>query len=181
MLIALITAILTVFADIISKVWIADRFEFYHTEELIPGIINITNIANDGIAFGWLDNARWLFMLATGIIILVLLYFIVFVKGYHKLIYLSAGVVLGGGLGNFIDRIFTLGRYDKAQCVVDFIDFCAFPEIWKWTFNVADMAVCIGVGIFVLYLIVLDKKCFERGMKAVVFEEKKNGGNKADE
>lgn len=181
MLLALITALLTVIADIMSKAWIAARYELYYTEELIPGILNITNIANDGIAFGWLDNARWLFMLATAVIILVLLYFSVFVKGYHKIVYLCAGAVLGGGLGNFIDRIFTLGKYDKAQCVVDFIDFCAFPELWKWTFNVADVAVCIGVGIFALYLIILDKKCFENGMKSVVFEEKKNGGNKTDE
>ena len=65
--------------------------------------------------------------------------------------------------------------------MVDFIDFCAFPELWKWTFNVADVAVCIGVGMFALYLIILDKKCFENGMKSVVFEEKKNGGNKTDE
>ena len=176
-----IIAALVILADLLSKVIVAGSIEFCREIPVVSGVLNITNVSNDGIAFGMMDNARWLFMLATAVIILVLLYFSVFVKGYHKIVYLCAGAVLGGGLGNFIDRIFTLGKYDKAQCVVDFIDFCAFPELWKWTFNVADVAVCIGVGMFALYLIILDKKCFENGMKSVVFEEKKNGGNKTDE
>lgn len=180
MWIALIAAAISACADILTKLYIAQNYTLYQYTELIPGILNITNVSNDGIAFGMLDNARWLFMLATGLLVVGLLAFVIFVKGYHKLLYTCAGLVLGGGIGNFIDRIVSFGRYDEPKCVVDFIDFCAFPELWMWTFNIADVAVCVGAGLFVLYLIAFDKKAFESGKKAVLYEEKKNGG-KADE
>jgi lipoprotein signal peptidase len=45
-----------------------------------------------------------------------------------------------------IDRVF-LGY------VVDFFDFCAFPKLWKWVFNVADVFVCVGAGLLALWLI----------------------------
>ena len=56
-------------------------------------------------------------------------------------------MVLGGGVGNMIDRIF-LGY------VIDFLDFCAFPNLWMWVFNVADAFVCIGAAIVVLSLLI---------------------------
>ena len=37
--------------------------------------------------------------------------------------------------------------------VIDFIDFCAFPKIWMWVFNIADACVCVGAGIMILWLI----------------------------
>jgi lipoprotein signal peptidase len=45
-----------------------------------------------------------------------------------------------------IDRV-------KLGYVIDFLDFCAFPELWKWVFNVADAFVCVGGGMLVLWLI----------------------------
>ncbi len=180
MLIAIIAAAISIAADIVTKLYIAQNYSLYEYTELIPGVLNITNVSNDGIAFGMLDDSRWLFMLATGVLVVALAAFVFFAKGYHKLIYTSAGLVLGGGIGNFIDRIVSFGRFDEPKCVVDFIDFCAFPELWMWTFNIADVAVCVGAGLFVLYLIAFDKKAFESGKKAVLYEEKKNGG-KADE
>ena len=65
--------------------------------------------------------------------------------------------------------------------VVDFIDFCAFPDIWRYTFNVADIAVCVGAGLFILYLLAFDKKAYKNGFKAVLYEEKKPEKDVADE
>ena len=176
MWIALIAAAFSIAADIITKLYIAQNYSFYEHTQLIPGVLNITNVSNDGIAFGMLDNARWLFMLATAVLVVALAVFVIYVKGYHKLLYLSAGLVLGGGIGNFIDRIVTFGVYDNPKSVVDFIDFCAFPEFWMWTFNIADVSVCVGAGLFILYLFAFDKKAFKNGKKAVLYEEKENGG-----
>ena len=39
--------------------------------------------------------------------------------------------------------------------VIDFIDFCAFPKLWNWVFNVADSCICIGVGLLIIYIIKL--------------------------
>ena len=176
-----VIAAFVILADIISKVAVAGNIPFGKDIPLIPGVLNITNISNDGIAFGMMDDARWLFMLVTTVMMLLLTYFIIRVKGYTKFVYVIAGIVLGGGMGNLIDRIFALGSYDKGKAVVDFIDFCAFPNIWRYTFNIADVAVCVGVGLFILYLIAFDKKAFNKGYTAVLFEEKKNKKGDADE
>ena len=58
----------------------------------------------------------------------------------------SLGLIAGGGIGNMIDRVY-LGY------VVDFLDFCAFPKLWMWIFNVADACVCIGAGMLALWMI----------------------------
>ena len=68
----MIAAAISVVADIITKLYIAHNYSLYQYTELIPGILNITNVSNDGIAFGMLDNARWLFMLATGVLVFIL-------------------------------------------------------------------------------------------------------------
>ena len=56
------------------------------------------------------------------------------------------------GGNNMIDRLF-YGESFANGAVVDFIDFCAFPNVWKYIFNVADACVCVGAGIIMLYLI----------------------------
>ena len=61
-------------------------------------------------------------------------------------------MIVGGGIGNMIDRIFN-GDVIGNGVVVDFIDFCAFPNLWMWIFNGADSFVCVGVGLFVIYYI----------------------------
>ena len=55
-------------------------------------------------------------------------------------------LIIGGGIGNMIDRV-------VYGYVVDFLDFCAFPTLWKWVFNVADACVCVGAGMVMLYLV----------------------------
>lgn len=171
-MIYMIIAAAVFLADILSKVAVAGNIEFFKDVPVIPGVLNLTNISNDGIAFGMLGGQRWLFMAATALLVIALALFIIKAKGYARTVYVSASLVLGGGLGNFFDRIVTLGKYDAPKCVVDFIDFCAFPKLWSWTFNAADIAVCVGVGIFALYLIAFDKKAYKNGFKAVLYEEK---------
>ena len=54
-----------------------------------------------------------------------------------------------------IDRCFRVGmvRGEERHYVFDFLDFCAFPNIWRWTFNVADAFVCVGAGILMVWCI----------------------------
>ncbi len=168
-----IIAAVVILADLLSKIAVAGNIAFFTEIPVIKGVLNITNISNDGIAFGMMDNARWVFMLVTFVMMLALAFFIIKVKGYSRMVYVTAAIVFGGGMGNLVDRIVCLGKYDVEKAVVDFIDFCAFPNLWRYTFNVADVAVCVGVGVFVLYLIAFDKKAFKNGYKAVLYEEKK--------
>ena len=56
-------------------------------------------------------------------------------------------LICGGGIGNMIDRI-------RLGYVIDFLDFCAFPNLWMWVFNVADACVCVGAGILMVWLVI---------------------------
>jgi signal peptidase II len=117
----------------------------YHGElALIPDVLHFTYVENRGMAFGLLSEHRWVFMVLSVVgIALVGFYMVRYVKSTLGRVALS--LIVGGGIGNMIDRI-SLGF------VVDFIDFCAF-DFWVWVFNVADACVCVGAGMFILELI----------------------------
>ena len=64
----------------------------------------------------------------------------------------SLRLIISGAIGNMIDRLF-YGETFGNGLVVDFLDFCAFPDLWHWIFNVADAFVVVGAGIVFVYLI----------------------------
>ena len=112
--------------------------------EIIPGVLNFTYVENRGMAFGLLADQRWIFLVLSVVgIALVAFYLSRYVNTTLSRVGLS--LIIGGGIGNMIDR--TLLGF-----VVDFIDFCAF-DFWVWVFNIADAAVCVGAGLFMLDLI----------------------------
>jgi len=139
--------------DQISKLLI---LEFLYQDQLvlIKGVLNFTYVENRGMAFGLLSDHRWVFMVFSVIgILLVGAYLWFYVKSTLGRIALS--LIIGGGIGNMIDRV-------AYGFVVDFIDFCAF-DFWKWVFNIADSAVCVGAGLFILFLILDTVKEFKKG------------------
>ena len=132
---------------------------------IINKILRLTYVENRGAAFGMLDDKRWIFMILSTIGIAAMAVFLFkFAKG-SKLLSVSLSFVIGGGIGNMIDRIF-LGF------VVDFIDFYAFPSVWKWVFNIADSFVCVGAGLLMLYII-LDTVKEIKDKKHTVTHDKK--------
>lgn len=148
-------AIIVVILDRISKYLVVEHLKDIKSIPVIENVLNFTYVENRGMAFGALQNARWVFMIATSLIIVAIV--ILFIKhgGKSKLLDVSLGLILGGGIGNMIDRVF-LGY------VIDFIDFCAF-DFWTWVFNVADSAVTVGSIIFAVYLVFYDKILFSEG------------------
>lgn len=154
MLILLILIVLIVAADQLTK-WLAVIYlKNAMPAEVIPGILRFTYLENDGAAFGMLDNHRWIFMVLSTLAIAALLIFLWRWPPRSLLCRISIAFLIGGGIGNMIDRCL-LGY------VIDFIDFCAFPEIWKYIFNVADAFVTVGTGMLMFYLIremILDSK-----------------------
>ena len=126
--------------------------------ELIPGVLQLHLVGNKGAAMGlWNDSAagRVFFMvLSTVAIIGIAVALLGFRKklGFSDFGAISLALVAGGGIGNMIDRTF-FGKTLFQGEVIDFLDFCAFPKLWKWTFNVADVCICVGVGLFILSMI----------------------------
>ena len=132
-----------VLLDQISKLLILHNL-YEGQLDLIPHIFRFTYIENRGMAFGMLSEHRWVFMVLSILgIAAVAAYLWFFVKSRLGRVALS--LVVGGGIGNMIDRV-------RLGFVVDFLDFYAL-DFWVWVFNIADAAVCVGAGLFVLDLL----------------------------
>lgn len=145
-IISVVLIIAAVALDQISKYFVVANMALHESIDIIPGIFRFTYIQNKGAAFGSLDNARWLFMILSTVAIVAILTYLFWKKPQDKLLLSSIILITGGGIGNMIDRV-VLGY------VIDFLDFCAFPQIWKWVFNIADSFVCVGAGLLMLWLI----------------------------
>ncbi|MBR6513543.1 MAG: signal peptidase II [Clostridia bacterium] len=118
---------------------------------IIPKVLDFTYIQNKGAAFGSLSNARWVFMIASVVMIAAIAVYVIYNRRtlrYPSVITLS--LILGGGIGNMIDRIW-LGY------VIDFIDVKCVPY-WCWIFNVADSFVCVGAFFLVIIFIISEIK-----------------------
>ncbi len=166
-IIAVIIIIAAVGLDQLSKYLVVSNMELHESIELIPGVFRFTYIQNDGAAFGSMDDQRWIFMVLSTVAIVAILVYMFWKKPQNKLLLSSLILIVAGGIGNMIDRI-ALGY------VIDFIDFCAFPNLWKWIFNVADSFVCIGAGIMILWLLIdlVKEMKLEKVKKAAKIENK---------
>lgn len=145
--------------DQLTKIYVVWVMELSQSIPVIKNVLHITYVQNRGMAFGLFANNRMLFMIPTVVLIAVIVLAIVKLKGKNKVLDTSLGLVLGGGVGNMIDRV-------ARGYVVDFVDFCAF-DFWQWVFNVADAAVVVGAFLFII-AVVTDKNLFP--------DEKKKSG-----
>ena len=129
--------------DQISKLLI---LEFLYQDQLvlIEGVLNFTYVENRGMAFGLLSDHRWVFMVFSTVAIVALLVYLFRFRPESRWMQVSMAFIVGGGIGNMIDRVF-LGY------VVDFFDFRLINFA---VFNVADSFVCIGAGMMIAYLLV---------------------------
>lgn len=170
MIIAFLVALVAIIADILSKWAVVEHIKPVGSVTLIEGILDFTYVENRGMAFGMLSGHRWIFMVFTVVLLIAIAAFLYYYRESASLwLKISCGLVMGGGVGNMIDRV-SLGY------VVDFIDFCAF-DFWVWVFNVADACVCVGVFMLAVYL-VMDTVRTEREKKQKLSAE---GSKEADE
>ena len=108
---------------------------------VIDNLLYFTYLENRGAAFGIFSNQRWLFIIAT-VLAIILLVYLVFVKKFQSKIFnISVALIIGGGVGNLIDRIF-LGY------VVDYIQISFFPPVC----NFADYCITAGTIILIIWL-----------------------------
>ena len=165
MLVLLILIALIIGADQLTK-WLAVVYlQNGDSVYVIPGVFRFVFVKNDGAAFGMLDNHRWVFMILSTVAIVGLLIYLWKKPPESMLCSISLAFLVGGGIGNMIDRC--LYGY-----VVDFIDFCAFPKIWMWVFNVADSFVTVGTFMLMYYLI---KSMIEEARMEKAAKEKQDG------
>jgi signal peptidase II len=150
-LIQLLTVALPVAAaDQATKALVMTAIEKYRTVTVIPGFFNLTHIYNPGGAFGFLASqgtaVRNIFFFSLSwLAILLVLYFYWRTPRSYRLLSISFAMILGGAIGNMIDRI-------RMGHVVDFLDLYIGNHHWP-AFNVADSAITVGMLIFVFHLL----------------------------
>lgn len=150
MLIWICVIIACVILDQVSKIIISNTYALGECHEIIKGVLNFRYIRNKGAAWGMFSDARWVFILITLIALIIMPYFLYKYRKAHVMFSLSLSFLIGGAVGNMIDRVF-LGS------VVDFIEaaFMDFP-----IFNIADCFVTIGAIMLFVYLTFIDKTIF---------------------
>lgn len=125
---------------------------------LIPGVVNITYVENDGAAFGMLGDARWVFIIISTAAIAGMIWFLKKYNDRHILLTLAVSFVLGGGIGNMIDRLFVTNEAGK-HVVTDFIE----PAFVKFAvFNAADSFITVGDFMLGYYLLFVEPKVEKR-------------------
>jgi len=139
-----IILILTI-CDQLLKSWVASSIVLGGSKQLIPGIIELTNLRNSGAAWSIFEGQQTFFTIITIVAIIVIGYFIwQYRKNIPMLIGLS--LIMAGTIGNFIDRL-------RQGYVVDMFEttFINFP-----IFNIADM--CLTLGVIWLIICILKEK-----------------------
>ncbi|MCF6283374.1 MAG: signal peptidase II [Candidatus Polarisedimenticolaceae bacterium] len=138
-------SLLVIVADQISKKFAVDIIPLHHSIEVLP-FFNWTLMYNEGAAFSFLSDQggwqRWFFIILSSIITIVLTIWMVRLQRDERSIAISLSLIIGGAIGNLIDRI-QLGH------VVDFIHLHYQQHFWP-AFNVADSAITVGVTIMIV-------------------------------
>ena len=141
-----------VLTDQLSKIWIKNNFSLWESREILGSFIKFSHVKNPGMAFGIpVGDLSMLVTILSGAATLFIGYLHWQERHNHPLIVNGLGLILGGAIGNLIDRsaIFFSKHYEG---VVDFIDVGIGATRW-YTFNIADSAVTVGILLYLLHAI----------------------------
>lgn len=138
----LLIAALVVVIDQVIKYFVCLHLKPIGFTTAIPHLLDLVYVENRGVAFGMFKDMRWIFVALTSVVIVV--FTVLLIKNYSKskLFSTSAALIIGGGIGNLIDRIF-LGY------VVDYLQLSFFSPVC----NFADYCITIGTVLLVVYLL----------------------------
>lgn len=151
-MLAFIIAISCIFIDQLTKYLVLLNLRGRSPVILIENLLSFVYVENRGAAFGILQNKQWLFVVVTIISVSILLY--VLILHYNKLslwLIFSLSLILGGTIGNFIDRL-------RLGFVVDFISVKILNRFNFAVFNLADSFIVIGAIMLVIYIMFLETK-----------------------
>lgn len=166
-------ALIVIILDQLTKAWVLSGLHMlddggamldrelwgYRSVAVLGDIFRITFVANDGVSFGLFGDgsARWFLSVFSVIVAAGLGWWAM--KADRRLLITALGLVMGGAIGNVIDRI-------RFGFVVDFLDFSG-TGVFPWVFNIADSAITVGV-----VLLILDSLMSEKAAKVGLAAEK---------
>ena len=142
----LVIAAVIIFDRVVKKV-VATNMYPWESIPVIEDVFHITFVQNRGAAFSMWQE-QWIILIGLPLVVIVAAFIIIFFmrKKWDKAMLTAIAFICGGGLGNLIDRM-TLGY------VVDMFDFRVFP-----VFNIADIFICVGCGLMILDVLLLERK-----------------------
>lgn len=127
--------------DITTKLWIVHTLPLYQSIPILP-FFNLSHQQNMGAAFSMFWGQRWILVVVALSVSVLLLFMLYKTTRSDRLGGCALALILGGALGNLFDRI-------NHGFVIDFFDVILFS--WHYpTFNIADIAICVGVGLLIL-------------------------------
>jgi len=145
-------ALAVIVLDQLSKAWILDGLSLREIGRVfvLPPVFNLSYVENTGVSFGLFGggSARWFLSLFSVVVAAGLAWWAT--QANRRLLISAIGLVIGGAVGNAIDRI-------RFGYVVDFLDFSG-TGVFPWVFNIADSAITIGVVLLVLDSVLSDRK-----------------------
>lgn len=144
-ILAVLCGVLVLVSDQITKYFIINNFEIGGTADFLPGLVDIIYINNKGGAWGILQGYTWALLSITAVLMIICFTLLIKLGKNNKIVFWAITLILFGGLGNMVDRIFRDGN------VVDFLHFEFWPDFP--IFNVADCAVVVGGSLLIFYFV----------------------------
>lgn len=135
-------AIAAIFLDQASKILVESAMRLGQSDAVVGDLFRLTYIKNAGGAFGILLGGGWFYFLASVVAVIMILFYLRRLPARQILPRLSLAMILGGALGNLIDRL-------RSGVVTDFLDFGVGNTRWP-VFNLADAFITVGVILFFL-------------------------------
>ena len=140
--ISLIVGAVLVIIDQIIKYFISAFLQPVGSVSVIDNIFSLTYVENKGVAFGMFSDMRWIFVALTSILLVIIIFYMFKKRPKGKFFYVCSALIIGGGIGNLIDRIFY-------GYVIDYLSLSFFPPVC----NFADYCITAGTIMLVIYLL----------------------------
>lgn len=166
LIIGCICAAVLVVIDQLIKIRVVEDFSLHESREWLKigdlDIMHLTYVLNSGAAFSSFSGRRIMLILIPVVLTILCLFGLLYFAKLSKLSVVGVTMVLGGGVGNLIDRLFNGGE------VVDYFDLQLFDFA---VFNFADVCICVGVALVAIYLIILEPIALKHTEKKSSAEE----------
>lgn len=150
-----IIAVVVLILDQVSKYYFNNTFELYESVDVIAPVLSWTLAYNYGAAFSFLANAggwqKWFFAILGMAVSAFIIHYLRQTATNAKVLSLGLALILGGAVGNVIDRF--IHGY-----VIDFIHV-HYADVWHYPiFNIADIGICVGTALVVIDMLFFEKR-----------------------
>lgn len=140
--VAIIIGIVLAVVDQIIKYFVSLYLQPIGSVSVIDNLFKLTYVENKGVAFGMFSDMHWLFVALTSVLLFFIIFYMFKKRPSGKMFYIASGLIIGGGIGNLIDRL--LYGY-----VIDYLSLSFFSPVC----NFADYCITIGTALLIIYLL----------------------------